>query len=306
MPKRYAVQKLKTATKTPPGTLMWAHKMDGTHAIWDGGITTGMRVGDIPWANIEKGGADKIATGLWSQYLKPVFAPEWWTQGMPRVMCSGELWKWGLRRQDIRSITARHTPDERWNQIDFNCFDLIPPISFFGTGGLIDLPHLQKQFPFPEWYTKAWQVDVRPDSTFYARNYMKRQLKDYPSFKPVNFVVDELDAPEPPYYDGLVAYGRNSLWQPYRQAGAWKFKKFNDDEGKIVAINPGLGKFEGMMGSLTLAYKGVNISVSGFTNEERQSGEFKIGDIITFKYRCLTKDGVPEEARYWRNRNDCM
>jgi hypothetical protein len=31
-----------------------------------------------------------------------------------------------------------------------------------------------------------------------------------------------------------------------------------------------------------------------------QGRHFKVGQTVTFKYRELTDDGIPKEARYWR------
>ena len=34
-----------------------------------------------------------------------------------------------------------------------------------------------------------------------------------------------------------------------------------------------------------------------------QGRHFKRGQTVTFKYRELTDDGIPKEARYWRRRD---
>ena len=34
-----------------------------------------------------------------------------------------------------------------------------------------------------------------------------------------------------------------------------------------------------------------------------QGKSFKRGQTVTFKYRELTDDGIPKEARYWRRRD---
>jgi hypothetical protein len=34
--------------------------------------------------------------------------------------------------------------------------------------------------------------------------------------------------------------------------------------------------------------------------EDFQGKHFKVGDVVTFKYRELSDDGIPKEARYWR------
>jgi putative hemolysin len=74
---------------------------------------------------------------------------------------------------------------------------------------------------------------------------------------------------------------------------------------------------------LVLDFNGKRLELSGLTDEERRfsssrqhqyasdhpgefmpvhfSGDhFKVGDTVTFKYRELSDDGIPKEARYWR------
>ncbi len=99
-------------------------------------------------------------------------------------------------------------------------------------------------------------------------------------------------------------------------------------------------KLLGMMGALILQIetkkgKRVRLEISGFTEAERNIGvregfdenkiedvvgwacdhpgeelpdffeacEFPRGTKVTFRYRGLSKDGIPQEARYWRKRN---
>lgn len=87
-------------------------------------------------------------------------------------------------------------------------------------------------------------------------------------------------------------------------------------------------KLLGLMGSLVCEYKGHTFKLSGFTDSEREmvdkagsrsaardfgelhpdqevsddfeSPTFPRGSIVTFKYRELSVDDVPKEARYWR------
>jgi len=114
--------------------------------------------------------------------------------------------------------------------------------------------------------------------------------------------------------------------------------KNNDDaEGVVVGYVSGrktaLGsKLLGFMGALILDYQGKRLELSGFTNEERRLGTvgklcdgdaarhraarypgdevpawietvaFPRGSIVTFVYRGLSKDGIPQEARYLRKK----
>ena len=84
----------------------------------------------------------------------------------------------------------------------------------------------------------------------------------------------------------------------------------------------------GKIGALIVDYQGKRLELSGLTDAEREFAEsrdgprlgrraspawtcpywsrasqFKKGQTVTFKYRELTDDGIPKEARYWRRRD---
>ena len=82
----------------------------------------------------------------------------------------------------------------------------------------------------------------------------------------------------------------------------------------------------GKIGALIVDYQGKRLELSGLTDAEReflspdmartatekpgqdmpaffQGKSFKAGQIVTFKYRELSDDGIPKEARLWRIRD---
>jgi DNA ligase-1 len=133
--------------------------------------------------------------------------------------------------------------------------------------------------------------------------------------------------------EGIVLRNPDSPWLPKRLTTLLKYKPFSDDEGIIVGFTAGRktdkgSKLLGKIGALILDYKGKRLELSGLTHEERkfddtgillasgyaaknpgkdmpagtQGVHFKLGDSVTFKYRELSDDGIPKEARYWRKR----
>jgi DNA ligase-1 len=128
--------------------------------------------------------------------------------------------------------------------------------------------------------------------------------------------------------EGVMLRNPDSLWLPKRVNSLLKMKPFLDDEGVVVGFVSGRktdkgSKLLGLIGALVLDYKGKRLELSGFTDEERKfdsdfaencavlaPGEdmpagiegkhFKIGDTVEFRYRELSDDGVPKEARYYR------
>lgn len=128
--------------------------------------------------------------------------------------------------------------------------------------------------------------------------------------------------------EGVMLRKPESFWDTRRCHQLLKYKPWKDDEAKIIGFTSGRetdrgSRLLGLIGALIVDYNGKRLELSGLTDEERQfqtgkdvlwaaehpgkdlpegaQGDyFKVGQIITFKYRELSDDGVPKEARYWR------
>lgn len=128
--------------------------------------------------------------------------------------------------------------------------------------------------------------------------------------------------------EGVIIRDPNAVWVPKRTLAVLKYKPYEDDEAVITGFTSGRetdkgSKLLGMIGALICNYKGERLELAGLTNEERkfdsrvdemhavqhpgedmppdtQGRYFKVGDTVTFKYRELSDDGIPKEARYWR------
>jgi DNA ligase-1 len=132
--------------------------------------------------------------------------------------------------------------------------------------------------------------------------------------------------------EGVVIRDPQSGWRPKRHKGLLKYKPFDDAEAVLVGFTSGQktdkgSRLLGKIGALIVDYDGKRLELSGMTDPEREflqpkeieyavehPGEdmpadfaavhFTVGDRITFKYRELTDDGIPKEARYWRRRDE--
>lgn len=139
--------------------------------------------------------------------------------------------------------------------------------------------------------------------------------------------------------EGLILRHPTSYWVPERTHTCLKVKDVLDSEATVVGYVWGrqteLGsKLLGLMGALVVDWNGKRFELSGFTDDERRmdytdavynsklllkeanavgilhpgepvindihNPKFPIGSSVTFKYRELTVDGIPKEARYWR------
>lgn len=126
--------------------------------------------------------------------------------------------------------------------------------------------------------------------------------------------------------EGLILRHPASQWEPIRSEYLLKVKKLQDAEAKVVGYRYGQGKYLGMLGSLRVDMGGTVFELSGFTDDERglfssdadyarshpgdvwvddgerdgPSPRFPIGSVVTFRYRELSDDGIPKEARFLR------
>lgn len=136
--------------------------------------------------------------------------------------------------------------------------------------------------------------------------------------------------------EGIMIRNPEGRWIPRRVGDLLKMKAQNDMEGTVVGYKWGKegkgGKYLGMMGSMLVRLdNGIAFELSGFTDGERVivpldgvsldvlevgrrcqgeivdnklfgSAYFQLGQRVSFKYRELSRDGIPKEARYWRKR----
>jgi len=129
--------------------------------------------------------------------------------------------------------------------------------------------------------------------------------------------------------EGIVLRRRDAVWTPKRVQGCLKMKPFLDGTAVVTGFTTGAlttkgSKARGLIGALVLSFNGSRLELSGMNyGEERQfeteamtkwawehpgkdapsdfKGRiFKPGDTVNFKYRELSKDGIPKEARLWR------
>lgn len=133
--------------------------------------------------------------------------------------------------------------------------------------------------------------------------------------------------------EGLIIRDPSALYEPKRIRGIQKVKPVLDSEATVTGYVWGRStdkgsKLLGLMGALIVEWKNITFELSGFTDLERElvknhpnatphehidragkqvtadytSKHFPIGSVVTFKYRELTDEGIPKEARYFRKR----
>ena len=131
--------------------------------------------------------------------------------------------------------------------------------------------------------------------------------------------------------EGVVIRNPEAVWTPRRHRAILKYKPFQDAEARVVGFTSGRetakgSRLLGMIGALIVDYQGKRLELAGLTDAEREFADpmardwaannpgidapywvegqqFKKGQTVSLKYRELTDDGIPKEARYWRRRD---
>lgn len=330
------------ASTLPIGTeFQWdgwyfSEKLDGEQAIWDGGVTRGMSCREVPFANVAKHGryvVEPLATGLWSRYAQPIQAPAWWLDRLPAMPLVGEIWAGFSGYQRVTAARKLVPIDAEWEGITYNVFDS-PHIGVWLAAGEIDIPNMKLVIPpgMEAWFVKRGakhlghrgclaQVYTALSETLEINNVVRLVAQT---------AIDSKEQLAARFSEVLARGGEGgilrdpySVWVPGRSKKCLKQKPFLDTEGTVVGWTCGEGKFLGMMGALILLWQGKTFKISGFTNDERDVGPdgdyalefpgnenlnegtkvFPLGSSVTFKYREITDDGLPKEARYWRKRS---
>lgn len=330
LPRREFLMKLHTYKKRD--ILKWyiAEKLDGHRAFWDGGITRGMRKEEVPWANTLKDARyvkEQVATGLWSSYGHVIHAPEAWLNLLPAIPLDGELYKKGFRQSISSAVKKQEPVDSEWEGIRLHVFD-IPPLQEFAVDGrLPDKREMRGCWKWLKPLTTDLLYQEKPCNSF--ANRYRQMCHVVPENDSCTLIHHEIIEDEDQVAtflasveEGVVLRSPYNLWEPQRSHTALKYKLTQDDEGIVTGYVAGRGKHEGRMGALVIDWKGRRVELSGFTDDERvlmndsmlepgeevpgnvESRHFPRGTVVTFRYRTLTANGQPEEARYWRKRDD--
>jgi ATP-dependent DNA ligase len=109
--------------------------------------------------------------------------------------------------------------------------------------------------------------------------------------------------------EGAIIKNTNAVWQPKRTKDCGKMKAENVGDLRVIGINPGTGKYEGMMGSLQCETEDhlLECAVSGFTDDFRKSiDETFIGTIISVTYNAIISNKSSTKKSLFLPRFDCV
>lgn len=338
-----------------------SEKLDGHRCFWDGGITRGIMVKNVPWANIERMTEEQrnmVSTGLWSRGWKPIFAPEEWTRQLPTVALDGELWMGRNSCQSLASIVRSFSKSyAEWQQVKLVTFDA-PTSSMFRDGIVevrsgnlktkIELNNVQnwvEQLGFKtvnrgrffRTYDSLAQIleecDVEDILTATANTVLLKQHElPLRESEAITWLQEESKRRVDLGAEGMIVRTVGGVYACERSHSVLKYKPYFDSVGTVVGLQFGRegveGRHLGRMGAIFVKWNSPNgrtvvFKVSGFTDDERaitngveyaeehpgeeapdwiEASHFPHGSQICFKYRELSNDGVPKEARFDREK----
>lgn len=208
-----------------------------------------------------------------------VHAPAWFLEGLPRQPLDGELWMGRGSFEQLSGIVRREVPDEEWRQVRYMIFELLDGEGTFSQRSerIVDIVR-QANVP--------WLGAIEQTS---AVNTKKLQ-------KMLNDVVKAGG-------EGLMLHRADALYETGRSDTLLKLKPFLDAEAVVVGYLPGKGKYLGKMGALRMRMPdGREFSLgTGFSDAQRQTPP-PIGATLTYRYRQLTRTGLPRFASFLRVR----
>jgi DNA ligase-1 len=210
----------------------------------------------------------------------PVPAPDWFVAALPAQPLDGELW---LGRGDfdrLSGIVRRTTPvDTEWRQVRYMIFEL-PGASGDFTARAARIEALVAELGLP-WLQAVEQFRL-PDDTA-----LQRRLQE---------IVRGGG-------EGLMLHLAAAPYIAGRSAALLKVTPWHDAEAHVLAHLPGKGKHAGRLGALRVAMPdGRQFSIgTGFTDAQRLAPP-PVGSLVTYRYRELTRNGMPRFSRFLRVR----
>jgi len=210
----------------------------------------------------------------------PIHAPAWFTKDWPNVALDGELWIARGRFEQTASVVLSYQPDERWRRVLFKVFDL--PSSDASFESRLKTLHLL--------------IDNQSNTSL--------SLIAQHKYTSLSALENELSRVIAAGGEGLMLHKQNALYHNGRNPDLLKFKRYEDNEAKVIAHVRGNGKYSDRMGSLIVQTKdGVTFKLgTGFTEAQRLSPP-PINSWVTYKFYGKTRYGKPRFASFLRQRD---
>ena len=211
----------------------------------------------------------------------PVPAPQWFVDALPKQPLDGELWLGRGGFDQVSAIVRRQTPDvAEWRRVRYMIFELPDAPGTF-TDRVEQIKAVAAAAKLP-WLQAVPQFRL-PDTAA-----LQKKLRD---------VVRQGG-------EGLMLHRADAAYETGRSSALLKLTPWLDAEATVVAHLPGKGKYAGMTGALQMEMPdGRRFALGSGLSDALRRNPPPVGTLITYRYRELTKNGMPRFPGYLRVRD---
>ena len=213
---------------------------------------------------------------------KEIKAPQWFIDALPKQALDGELWLGRGQFERLSGIVRREMPDDaEWHQVRYMIFEMPGATGTFRERA-VAMRQLVKETNTP-WLSEIEQFPV------VDREMLQKRFKSVVKAGGEGLMLHRADAP----------------YETGRGDTLLKMKPFDDAEASVIAHLPGKGKHEGRLGALRVRTPdGREFSLgTGFSDAQREFPP-AIGTTVSYRYRDLTRTGLPRFASFLRVRQE--
>jgi DNA ligase-1 len=211
----------------------------------------------------------------------PVPAPRWFLDALPKRALDGELWLGRGSFDQLSAIVRRQVPeDAEWRRVRYMIFELPDaPGSFSDRVEQIKAVVAAANLP---WLQAVPQFRL-PDAAA-----LQKKLHD---------IVRSGG-------EGLMLHRADAAYETGRSSALLKLTPWLDAEATVIAHLPGKGKYAGMLGALRMEMPdGRRFALGSGLSDAQRRNPPPLGTLVTYRYRELTKNGMPRFPRYLRVRD---
>jgi len=213
---------------------------------------------------------------------KPIHAPAWFVDALPAQPLDGELWIGRGSFERVSGIVRKETPiDAEWRQVRYMVFELPgAPGSFRQRVDQISQLVHQANVPWLQRIDQATVSDLNELQQWLAKVLAAGG-------------------------EGLMLHRADAVYETGRSDTLLKLKPWLDAEAEVIGHSAGKGRHTGRLGALQVRTpEGKTFLLgTGFSDAQRQNPP-PIGARVTYRYRELTRAGLPRFASFLRVRED--
>lgn len=209
-----------------------------------------------------------------------IAAPAWFVAKFPARPLDGELWIGRGQFDRLSATVRRQVPDDaEWRQVRYMLFELPQAPGTFRERAQA-MRQLVAAAEVP-WLQAVDQFEVA------SRKALENKLAEIVKAGGEGLMLHRADAP---YLTG-------------RHDALLKMKPWQDAEAIVIGHLPGKGKYRGMLGAMRMrTADGVEFTLGTGLTDAKRINPPPVGTLVTYRYRELTKNGVPRFASYYRVR----